>query len=138
MYYFFSFQHSIAGIGWHEARIPTIATMVPPGTFAFTTEKLRPHVSLPLVTSNRINTPAIAEKILSSGHIDLVSLARPLLADAQFVRKAMEDKADEINVCIGCNQSWCEFELLVLWSFFKIFRFVVVWIMCFKRNERRA
>ena len=93
------------GIGWHEARVPTIATCVPPGAFSWVTEKMRPHVNIPLVTTNRINTPEIAEKILSSNQIDMVSMARPLLADANFVQKAIQNKSDEINTCIGCNQA---------------------------------
>jgi len=93
------------GIGWHEARIPTIATCVPPAAFSWVTEKMRPHVSVPLVTTNRINTPEMAEQILSSQNIDMVSMARPLLADPDFVKKAMDNKADEINSCIGCNQA---------------------------------
>ena len=93
------------GIGWHEARVPTIATMVPRGAFSFVTKKLKPHIRIPIVTTNRINTPEIAESILKDGHADMVSLARPLLADPDFVKKAMEGKADEINTCIGCNQA---------------------------------
>lgn len=93
------------GIGWHEARIPTIATCVPPGAFTWVTEKMRPYVKLPLITTNRINTPEIAEKILASNNIDMVSMARPLLADADFVKKAINNKSAEINTCIGCNQA---------------------------------
>lgn len=93
------------GIGWHEARIPTIATSVPAGAFAWVTEKMRPHVNIPLVTTNRINTPEIAEKILSSNLIDMVSMARPLLADPDFVKKSIQNKSAEINTCIGCNQA---------------------------------
>lgn len=93
------------GIGWHEARIPTIATCVPPGAFTWVTEKIRPHVNIPLITTNRINTPEIAESILASNNIDMVSMARPLLADANFVQKAIDNKPDEINTCIGCNQA---------------------------------
>ena len=93
------------GIGWHEARIPTIATCVPPGAFSWVTEKMREHVKTPLITTNRINTPEIAEQILSSNKIDMVSMARPLLADANFVKKAIANQADEINTCIGCNQA---------------------------------
>ncbi|HHL31349.1 MAG TPA: NADPH-dependent 2,4-dienoyl-CoA reductase, partial [Oceanospirillales bacterium] len=93
------------GIGWHEARIPTIATCVPPGAFSWVTEKLRPHVKTPLITTNRINTPEIAEQILAGNKIDMVSMARPLLADPAFVQKAMNNKAQEINTCIGCNQA---------------------------------
>ena len=93
------------GIGWHEARIPTIATMVPRGAFAWVTERLRPHVALPLVTTNRINDPAVAERILAAGGADMVSMARPLLADPEFAKKSAEGRADEINTCIACNQA---------------------------------
>jgi 2,4-dienoyl-CoA reductase (NADPH2) len=93
------------GIGWHEARIPTIATKVPRAAFAWVTQKLRGHVSVPLVATNRINTPEVAEQLLADGYCDLVSMARPLLADPEFVLKAKEDRADEINTCIGCNQA---------------------------------
>ncbi|MEU7511914.1 NADPH-dependent 2,4-dienoyl-CoA reductase [Streptomyces sp. NPDC042898] len=93
------------GIGWHEARIPTIATSVPRGAYTWVTKKLMGEVSVPLVTSNRINTPEVAEEILADGRADLVSLARPFLADPAFVAKASEDRADTINTCIGCNQA---------------------------------
>ncbi|CAM5463686.1 NADPH-dependent 2,4-dienoyl-CoA reductase [Streptomyces narbonensis] len=93
------------GIGWHEARIPTIATSVPRGAYTWVTKKLMGAVSVPLVTSNRINTPEVAEEILADGRADLVSLARPFLADPAFVAKAAEDRADTINTCIGCNQA---------------------------------
>ncbi|MFG2404327.1 FAD-dependent oxidoreductase [Streptomyces brevispora] len=93
------------GIGWHEARIPTIATSVPRGAFTWVTEKLRGAVSVPLVTSNRINTPEVAEEILAAGRADMVSMARPFLADPDFVVKASEGRADAINTCIGCNQA---------------------------------
>lgn len=93
------------GIGWHEARIPTIATMVPRGSFSWVTHRLMGEVNVPLVTSNRINTPEIAEQILSDGHADMVSMARPFLADAEFVRKAAEGRSVEINTCIACNQA---------------------------------
>lgn len=93
------------GIGWHEARIPTIVTSVPRGAFSWVTGKLRPEVSVPVVASNRINTPEIAEEIIASGQADLVSMARPLLSDPYFVAKAAEDRADEINTCIACNQA---------------------------------
>ena len=93
------------GIGWHEARIPTIATKVPRAGFTWVTQKLMGQVSIPLVTTNRINTPEIAEKVLADGHADMVSMARPFLADADFVRKAEQGRADEINTCIGCNQA---------------------------------
>ncbi|MEL6423611.1 MAG: 2,4-dienoyl-CoA reductase FMN-binding domain-containing protein, partial [Pseudomonadota bacterium] len=94
-----------SGIGWHEARVPTIATMVPRAAFAWVTEKLRDAVSVPLCTSNRINAPDVAEAVIASGKADLVSMARPLLADAAFVNKAAEGRADEINTCIACNQA---------------------------------
>ena len=93
------------GIGWHEARIPTIATMVPRGAFSWVTKKMMGEVNIPLITTNRINTPELAEKILSDGHADMISMARPFLADPYFVQKAEEDKADEINTCIACNQA---------------------------------
>ncbi len=98
------------GIGWHEARIPTIATSVPRGAFAWVTKKMRDAlraegVTVPLVTSNRINTPDVAERLLADGCADLVSLARPLLADAGFVAKARAGRADDINTCIACNQA---------------------------------
>jgi len=93
------------GIGWHEARIPTIATMVPRGAFTWVTAKLRGAVTLPLVTTNRINDPAVAEAILARGDADVVSMARPFLADADFVAKAAEGRAEEINTCIACNQA---------------------------------
>ncbi|MEV7462520.1 NADPH-dependent 2,4-dienoyl-CoA reductase [Streptomyces rubiginosohelvolus] len=93
------------GIGWHEARIPTIATSVPRGAFSWVTEKVRGAVSVPLVTSNRINTPEVAEDILASGRADMVSMARPFLADPDFVAKAAAGRADAINTCIGCNQA---------------------------------
>ena len=93
------------GIGWHEARIPTIATSVPRGAFTWVTKKMKREVTIPLITSNRINLPSTAEQILADGCADMVSMARPLLADPEFVRKAREDRADEINVCIACNQA---------------------------------
>jgi len=93
------------GIGWHEARIPTIATMVPRAAFTWVTRRLRGVVSIPLVTSNRINDPAVAERVLAAGDADLVSMARPLLADPDFVAKAAAGRADEINTCIACNQA---------------------------------
>jgi len=93
------------GIGWHEARVPTIATSVPRGAFTWVTKKMKSEVGIPLVTSNRINLPSTAEQILADGCGDMVSMARPLLADAEFVRKAREGRADEINVCIACNQA---------------------------------
>jgi len=93
------------GIGWHEARIPTIATKVPRAAYAWVTQKLMGQVSIPLVATNRINTPEVAEGLLAAGACDMVSMARPLLADADFVRKARAGRADEINTCIGCNQA---------------------------------
>lgn len=93
------------GIGWHEARVPTIATSVPRGAFAWVTRKLRGEVGLPLCTTNRINTPEVAEEILAAGDADLVSMARPLLADPEFVNKAASGRAMEINTCIACNQA---------------------------------
>ncbi|WP_137991085.1 FAD-dependent oxidoreductase [Streptomyces vilmorinianum] len=93
------------GIGWHEARIPTIATSVPRGAYTWVTKKLMGAVSVPLVTSNRINTPEVAEQILAEGRADIVSMARPFLADPDFVAKAAADRADTINTCIGCNQA---------------------------------
>ncbi|MFF9474293.1 FAD-dependent oxidoreductase [Streptomyces roseolus] len=93
------------GIGWHEARIPTIATSVPRGAYTWVTKKLMGSVSVPLVTSNRINTPDVAEEILADGRADLVSLARPFLADPAFVNKAAAGRAETINTCIGCNQA---------------------------------
>lgn len=93
------------GIGWHEARIPTIAMMVPRAAFTWVTAKVKGHVNIPLVTSNRINTPEIAEEVLSRGDADLVSMARPFLADSFFVEKAKAGKPEEINTCIACNQA---------------------------------
>jgi 2,4-dienoyl-CoA reductase (NADPH2) len=93
------------GIGWHEARIPTIATMVPRANFAWVTKRLKGEVSIPLITTNRINTPEIAEDVLASGCADMVSMARPFLADPAFVSKAAANQADQINTCIACNQA---------------------------------
>ncbi|MFD5505251.1 FAD-dependent oxidoreductase [Streptomyces sp. NPDC127061] len=93
------------GIGWHEARIPTIATSVPRGAYTWVTEKIRGALSVPLVTSNRINTPEVAEEVLASVRADMVSMARPFLADPDFVAKAAAGRADAINTCIGCNQA---------------------------------
>lgn len=94
-----------SGIGWHEARIPTIATSVPRAAFAGVTAKLRPHVNVPVVAVNRINMPEVAERILAEGQADMVSLARPLLADPQWPNKARAGKPESINTCIACNQA---------------------------------
>ena len=93
------------GIGWHEARIPTIATKVPRAAFTWVTAKFRQSLSIPVITSNRINTPEVAEQVLARGDADMVSMARPFLADPDFVIKAIENRSDEINTCIGCNQA---------------------------------
>ncbi|WP_030377929.1 MULTISPECIES: NADPH-dependent 2,4-dienoyl-CoA reductase [unclassified Streptomyces] len=93
------------GIGWHEARIPTIATSVPRGAYTWVTERLMGQVSVPLVTTNRINTPEVAERVLAEGRADMVSMARPFLADPDFVAKAAAGASDTINTCIGCNQA---------------------------------
>jgi 2,4-dienoyl-CoA reductase (NADPH2) len=93
------------GIGWHEAKIPTIATKVPRAAFTWVTAKFRDEFSIPVVASNRINTPEIGEQVLARGDADIVSMARPFLADPQFVLKAQENRADEINTCIACNQA---------------------------------
>ena len=93
------------GIGWHEARIPTIATKVPRAAYAWVTQRVMGQVGIPLITSNRINTPEVAARLLAEGYADMVSMARPLLADGDFVRKARQGRADEINTCIACNQA---------------------------------
>tara|TARA_R110000744_G_scaffold72811_6_gene146022 strand:- start:1362 stop:3440 length:2079 start_codon:yes stop_codon:yes gene_type:complete len=93
------------GIGWHEARVPTIVTSVPRAAFSWITQKMKAEVSLPLITTNRINTPEVGEKILADGQADMVSMARPFLADSQFVAKAMRNESDQINTCIACNQA---------------------------------
>ncbi|MFV0447106.1 MAG: FAD-dependent oxidoreductase [Vibrio sp.] len=93
------------GIGWHEARIPTIVTQVPRAAFSWVTEKIKPHLSIPVITCNRINTPDEAESIVASGKADMVSMARPFLADPEFVNKAEQGRAAFINTCIGCNQA---------------------------------
>ncbi len=93
------------GIGWHEARVPTIVTSVPRAAFTSVTAAFKPHVGIPVVTSNRINLPQVAEEVLARGDADLVSMARPFLADPDWVLKATTDRADEINVCIACNQA---------------------------------
>lgn len=93
------------GIGWHEARVPTIVTSVPRAAFTWVTERMKQEVSIPLITTNRINTPEVAEQVLAEGQADMVSMARPFLADADFVNKAAANKSEEINTCIGCNQA---------------------------------
>ena len=93
------------GIGWHEARVPTIATMVPRAGYSWVTAKLKGSVSVPLITSNRINMPSTAEEVLARGDADMVSMARPLLADPDWVKKAEEERPQEINTCIACNQA---------------------------------
>jgi len=93
------------GIGWHEARIPTISTSVPRAAFTWITQRMKQEVTIPLITSNRINTPKVAEEILANGHADMVSMARPFLADADFVKKSAANQSHLINTCIGCNQA---------------------------------
>lgn len=93
------------GIGWHEARIPTIATMVPRAAFSWVTKKMMGEVNIPLVTTNRINDPNVAEEVLQEGCADMISMARPFLADAELMNKAEQGREDEINTCIGCNQA---------------------------------
>lgn len=93
------------GIGWHEARVPTIASNVPRGAFSWVTAKMKNEVRIPLVTTNRINTPELAEEILAKGHADMISMARPFLADPELVLKASENRSHEINTCIACNQA---------------------------------
>ncbi len=93
------------GIGWHEARVPTISTSVPRAAFTWITQRMKKEISLPLVTTNRINTPEVAESVLADGHADMVSMARPFLADAHFVTKAMHNESHLINTCIACNQA---------------------------------
>ena len=93
------------GIGWHEARVPTIVTSVPRAGFAWVTRRMKQEVAIPLVTTNRINMPDVAERILAGGDADMVSMARPLLADPEWLRKAREDRATDINTCIACNQA---------------------------------
>ncbi|HEY0178794.1 MAG TPA: FAD-dependent oxidoreductase [Dokdonella sp.] len=93
------------GIGWHEARVPTIVTSVPRAGFAWVTRRMKAEVSIPLIATNRINTPEVAERILADGGADMVSMARPLLADPEWVKKAREDRAADINTCIACNQA---------------------------------
>ena len=98
-----------SGIGWHEARIPTIATMVPRAAFTWVTARIKPEVSIPVIATNRINTPEVAEAILAAGEADMVCLARPLLADPEFVNKAAAGKSAEINTCIACNQACLDY-----------------------------
>ena len=93
------------GVGWHESRVPTIATMVPRGAFSWVTKKMMGEVSIPLITTNRINTPELGEKLISEGHADMISMARPFLADPDFIVKAEQERANEINTCIACNQA---------------------------------
>ncbi len=93
------------GIGWHEARVPTILTSVPRGAWSFMSRRLREQISIPVCASNRINTPELADQLIADGSADLVSMARPLLADPEFVTKAAAGRADEINTCIACNQA---------------------------------
>ena len=94
-----------SGIGWHESRVPTIATMVPRGAFTFTTQKIKSHLNIPIIATNRINMPDIAEQLIASNCADMVSMARPLLADENFVLKTFKGNVDEINTCIACNQA---------------------------------
>ncbi len=103
------------GIGWHEARVPTIAMKVPRLAYTWVTKKMRGEVKIPLVATNRINNPADAERVIAEGHADMVSMARPLLADADFVAKAAAGRADEINTCVACNQACLDhiFELKI-------------------------
>ncbi len=93
------------GIGWHEARIPTIATLVPRGAYSWITAEIKKHIRVPVIATNRINTPEKAEEILASGHADMVSMARPFLADPEFMLKAAQGRSNEINTCIACNQA---------------------------------
>ncbi|WP_114418091.1 NADPH-dependent 2,4-dienoyl-CoA reductase [Marinospirillum perlucidum] len=93
------------GIGWHESRVPTIATSVPRAAFTQVTQRMKKEVNIPLITTNRINMPEVAEEVLAEGHADMVSMARPFLADAHWVSKAAANKSDEINTCIACNQA---------------------------------
>ncbi len=97
------------GIGWHEARIPTIARQVPRASFTWVTHALKPHVNIPLVTTNRINMPDVAERVLAENHADMVSMARPLLADPDWVKKAERGHSHRINTCIACNQACLDY-----------------------------
>jgi 2,4-dienoyl-CoA reductase (NADPH2) len=97
------------GIGWHEARVPTIATLVPRGGYAWVTKRMMGEVGIPLITTNRINTPEVAETLLREGYADMVSMARPFLADPHFVKKARLSQAHRINTCIGCNQACLDY-----------------------------
>ena len=94
-----------SGVGWHESPVPTIAQAVPRAAFVADTAKIKPHVGIPVIASNRINTPEVAEKILEAGHADMVSMARPFLADPAFLEKARRNRSDQINTCIACNQA---------------------------------
>ena len=91
-------------VGWHQARIPTVASCVPRAAWTDFIAKIRPHLNIPLVTTNRINTPEVAEEILAMGKADIVAMARPFLADPEFVNKAEAGQADQINTCVACNQ----------------------------------
>ena len=97
------------GIGWHEARVPTIAQKVPRAMWTFAARRLKDAVQIPVIASNRISTPEVAERILASGEADLVSMARPWLADPEFIAKTRDGRADEINVCIACNQACLDY-----------------------------
>ena len=99
-----------SGIGWHESRVPTIATSVPRGAFTWVTKKLRTElraagINIPVITGNRVNMPEVAEQVLADGNADMISMARPFLADPEFVNKAAQGRRDEINTCIACNQA---------------------------------
>jgi len=94
-----------SGIGWHESRVPTIGTVVPKGGFAWVTKRLMGEVNIPLIATNRINMPDVGEQVIADGYADMVSMARPFLADPEIVQKAIENRPDEINTCIACNQA---------------------------------
>ena len=100
------------GIGWHEARVPTIATNVPRAAFSWVTQKINDHISIPVIATNRINDPTVANDIIERGDADMVSMARPFLADPEFVNKAASNKAQAINTCIGCNQACLDLSLI--------------------------
>src|SRR5690606_18658939 len=101
-----------SGIGWHESRVPTIMGAVPHGAFAFATRRVREAVDIPVAACNRVNDPATAEALIARGDADLVSMARPWLADAAFAAKALAGRADTINTCIACNQACLDFIFL--------------------------